>query len=365
MSIAVVCPKCSVKLNAPDGAAGKKVKCPKCQAGIVVPEALPAEFEVVEDEPRPATAKPIRARPAIDDDDEERPRKKKRRDDDEKYEDRPRKNSRREDDDEEEDDEDRPRKKKRRRGGDDEGGVSMTRNIVMGAVLIILIAVAAYIFYERSKKQDEKSSSNVNTETTSTPSGTIPLPKGGPSPAVGGAGGEGSKLAAWTPDPKTLGELTQKGQLGPYQISLPGTFVFVPSPAALPPDIKAAQWTARDDRGVAISVVSIIVFSGNDFAMEAAKNMRQFLVNSSAGYTDGMKIKIATRGPTERGSLNGIVFSRMTFTAVAPNQIDTQGLVYGAIDGDQVVMVCGMGFGDVAHTEIRVIESVIATLNKV
>ena len=53
MSIAVVCSKCSAKLNAPDGAAGKKVKCPKCQAPIVVPDALPSQFEVVEDEPAP------------------------------------------------------------------------------------------------------------------------------------------------------------------------------------------------------------------------------------------------------------------------------------------------------------------------
>ena len=43
MSIAVVCPNCSAKLNAPDGAAGKKVKCPKCQTAMLVPEALPAD----------------------------------------------------------------------------------------------------------------------------------------------------------------------------------------------------------------------------------------------------------------------------------------------------------------------------------
>ena len=77
MSIAVVCSHCSAKLNAPDSAAGKKVKCPKCQSVITVPEALAPEFEVVEDEPQ-APKKPkavVKAAVELDDDDEP-PRKK-------------------------------------------------------------------------------------------------------------------------------------------------------------------------------------------------------------------------------------------------------------------------------------------------
>jgi LSD1 subclass zinc finger protein len=149
MSIAVVCSKCAAKLNAPDGAAGKKVKCPKCQTPLVVPEPLPAAgaaFEVVDD--APSARKPTRVKAMVeDDDDDDRPRKKKRRVDDEEEDDRAR---------------------KRRRKGD-EGGVSMMRNIVMGIVLIILIAVAGYIFYERSKEKDEKSTSNIQTNMFITP----------------------------------------------------------------------------------------------------------------------------------------------------------------------------------------------------
>ena len=53
MSISVVCSGCNAKLNAPDGAAGKKVKCPKCQNPIAIPAAKAAEpdFDVVEDDP--------------------------------------------------------------------------------------------------------------------------------------------------------------------------------------------------------------------------------------------------------------------------------------------------------------------------
>jgi len=55
----VVCPSCSAALNAPDSAAGKRVKCPKCTSTIEVPAAelppvLEAEFT---DEAPPITAK--------------------------------------------------------------------------------------------------------------------------------------------------------------------------------------------------------------------------------------------------------------------------------------------------------------------
>ena len=52
MPIPVVCGSCAAKLVAPDAAAGKKVKCRKCQAVIAVPTPAVAEeesdFEFVE-----------------------------------------------------------------------------------------------------------------------------------------------------------------------------------------------------------------------------------------------------------------------------------------------------------------------------
>ncbi|HEY1186659.1 MAG TPA: hypothetical protein VGE74_03330 [Gemmata sp.] len=54
MPIPVVCSNCSAELNAPDTAAGKRLKCPKCQAVCPVPG--PA-FEVVDD-PAPPAAPP-------------------------------------------------------------------------------------------------------------------------------------------------------------------------------------------------------------------------------------------------------------------------------------------------------------------
>lgn len=43
MPIVVTCPKCPTKLSAPDNAAGKAVRCPKCGAAAPVPALIPAE----------------------------------------------------------------------------------------------------------------------------------------------------------------------------------------------------------------------------------------------------------------------------------------------------------------------------------
>src|SRR5262245_26890235 len=83
MPISVVCPQCGAKLNAPDSAAGKRVKCPKCQTAMLVPEPLPAspEFEVVDEaeaepvQPKKPVAKPraVKAVAEVDDDEDDRP----------------------------------------------------------------------------------------------------------------------------------------------------------------------------------------------------------------------------------------------------------------------------------------------------
>ncbi|HSQ56736.1 MAG TPA: hypothetical protein VLM40_13425, partial [Gemmata sp.] len=117
MSIPVVCSECSARLNAPDSATGKKVKCPKCQTVLVVPtpRVEQAAFEVVEDEPaKKPTARPkVKTDVMLEDDEDEKPRKKRaavERDD--------------------EDEDDRPRKKKKPAAGNP----MMVRNIIGGGV---------------------------------------------------------------------------------------------------------------------------------------------------------------------------------------------------------------------------------------
>jgi hypothetical protein len=68
MPIAVACP-CGVKLKAPDAAAGRRVKCPKCGNPLSVPAPAPAaDFEMVDDDPPPVAA-PAKKKPKLVDDD--------------------------------------------------------------------------------------------------------------------------------------------------------------------------------------------------------------------------------------------------------------------------------------------------------
>lgn len=119
----VVCPSCATKLNVPEAAAGKRVKCPKCQTAIPVP----AEFEEIEP-------------------DDDRPRKTKRRTED----DEPRQSSRRRS--EEDNEEDRPVRGKSRRAAEEEGDEEDDRKpkkkkaAKKSNLPIILVGVAVGLF---------------------------------------------------------------------------------------------------------------------------------------------------------------------------------------------------------------------------
>lgn len=163
MPITIACPSCAARLTAPDQAAGKAVRCPKCQAPVPVPKPPAADegFEVVDDAP-PAPPKPAsksgerpRPRPADDDAPAERPsqRPPAAADDED---DRPSK--RRPAAEEEAEDDDRPARSKARRPADDEDrprrkGPAGGKNLkhrgliagVAGGVLFVgLIAASMY-----------------------------------------------------------------------------------------------------------------------------------------------------------------------------------------------------------------------------
>ncbi|MBX3398855.1 MAG: hypothetical protein KF873_08950 [Gemmataceae bacterium] len=148
-------------MNAPDSAAGKRAKCPKCQEVMILPVGA-ADFEVVE-EPAPKPKSKPRVR--VEDEDDERPRKRNRRDaeDEENEEPAPkRKQSRRVVADEDEEDE-RPSRKSRRRDEDDEdddrprkkgkgnskkkAGPPMALIIGGGVALLLLLAGGAYFAF--------------------------------------------------------------------------------------------------------------------------------------------------------------------------------------------------------------------------
>lgn len=208
MPIPVACPGCAVRLNAPDAAAGKRVKCPKCQTPISVPAPEPdPQFEVVDEEPAPKpkpTPKPTAKAKAVaqvddeedelkpkktaakavvepeEDEDEPKPKKKAKAvaKDEEDEDEKPRKKKRRDEDDDDEDD--RPRKKKKKGGA---GGTSLARNVIGGVLLVILVCVAGFVFYDKLGKKDDDTASKTPANEDG-PRSMGPMP--GPKPTDGG-----------------------------------------------------------------------------------------------------------------------------------------------------------------------------------
>lgn len=189
MPIVVVCPGCGAKLNAPDIAAGKRVKCPKPECGTAITIPAPAaEFEVVEDEPpappkKPApapVAKPKKPVVEVDEDEDEdapkKPAKKPARaveEDDEK----PKKKAKaRAVEDDEDDEDDRPTKKKKKQ----KGGLSpaLIGAIAVGGVLL-LGGVGYGIYALAFQKKEETAKPNPTPNPNPQPPGPVgPNPPG-------------------------------------------------------------------------------------------------------------------------------------------------------------------------------------------
>ena len=74
MPFLIKCGGCEAKMNAPEAAAGKKVKCPKCGNIIAVPPAPPGGTGSVSRNPDTKPAK--KAPPPVEEDEDEKPRPK-------------------------------------------------------------------------------------------------------------------------------------------------------------------------------------------------------------------------------------------------------------------------------------------------
>jgi hypothetical protein len=171
MPILVTCPGCSAKLNAPDSAAGKKVRCPKSGCGTLIPVPAPAAAPAQAARPAPPPAPPsspfefnddppprkaAKAATVDEDEDDDRPRRKRRDDeddDDRDRDDRPRKKGARAERDDDDAD-DRPRKKRRDRDEDDEddrdrrkrrGGYAKRRKKGTSAGVIVAVVIGIIV----------------------------------------------------------------------------------------------------------------------------------------------------------------------------------------------------------------------------
>src|SRR4051794_5263888 len=65
MSISIQCPTCEKKLKAKDELAGKRIKCPNCGEGVVIPSADPASQRVSAKGLSPIESPPRRGQKAV------------------------------------------------------------------------------------------------------------------------------------------------------------------------------------------------------------------------------------------------------------------------------------------------------------
>lgn len=168
MPITFNCP-CGKVLRIADENAGKRIKCPACQAIGTAPGAAPAapKFELVEDDEPPA--KPVAKAPApvakkpvakavveddpgftVEEDEDDKPKAKKkpalskgsRRDEDDDDEDeRPKKKKRRRDDDD--DDDERPAR--RRKSGSPDAGMKLF--YIVGGLILTLVGIGVAVYW--------------------------------------------------------------------------------------------------------------------------------------------------------------------------------------------------------------------------
>ncbi len=174
MPVRVACPECESEFNASNASAGKKIKCPKCQASILAPVVSDEEdFEVVED-PVPTAKVKSKAgkaekKPVIVEDEE-----------DEEH-DRPRKKSKVVAKDEEDDDEEeQPRKKKSKKKKSKSKKQSSSPAKLIGTALALILAVGAIAFAvirHTSRSNDTATKPTQDSDPTPTPTPNPNQPK--------------------------------------------------------------------------------------------------------------------------------------------------------------------------------------------
>lgn len=177
------------------------------------------------------------------------------------------------------------------------------------------------------------------------------------------AGRNDSSQGVWTPNPDFVKVLTKKETFGTYSILLPNDFTSNAQPSLLP-SLQSFSWKGPSREGGPPSIFVVTIFSNPKAVADATKNMRQFLVNYSAGLTDESGVNIARREATETGALDGIAFSRFRWTGTAKNQQTAQGFAYGGIDGNKLITVVTFSVGGDGEATNKLLESIVATLKR-
>jgi|GEM_PF-1945873 len=322
MSISVVCPQCASHLNAPDIAAGKKVKCPKCHSLVSVPSSTsgPSAGYVLVESPAAAPAVPASGGPS-------------RRLLSEAA---------------EEGDDGVPVRSKQRKQPASDSNVMLIRNIIGGIVLVILLGIAGYIYYtkffaDRNDEDQASASSSNNNTATPPPGGFVPLEKaqdmGKGTPLIplipGGpvAGGVGPKPGGGAPTPGIGGGSPRPKGVSSLTVTTPaGLTVTFPGPPRKSENLSR-QWLRKHnligdvylwiEGGNACTLVS--AQSPQEIAEDQIRRVCESIVQELANLDSGYKL-------VERNTIthNNRVFDRfLSRSSDEEKSIETWMLISG------------------------------------
>ncbi len=170
-------------------------------------------------------------------------------------------------------------------------------------------------------------------------------------------------LADSVPFPKSDANSTRIAAVGDYQVALPPEFVLVSGSKDNGEKLRHGTWKGPTDADGYSPLIFIFISTDEKSLAESRKNMRQWLVNFSAGAAN-KHYEIATRDRTETSAINGFEFSRFRWAGSRQDQTPVRGLAYGAIDDVAVITILVVNFGAKAEENNKVLESALSTFNR-
>jgi hypothetical protein len=167
--------------------------------------------------------------------------------------------------------------------------------------------------------------------------------------------------SVWEPDPGWASEMSQTLTFDRYQISAPKSLKAVPEATQTVGSLHVFTWRIESGADLPKALLSATIADDKKMVDEARNNMKQTLINFTAGSTRPLNIEVKRESDVETGSLSGIPFSRFKWRGDGQ---PSRGLSYGGVNGDQAILFVVICFGQDSEATQGLMQAVLATLKK-
>lgn len=129
--------------------------------------------------------------------------------------------------------------------------------------------------------------------------------------------------------------------------TLPESFEHIdsPRPPGMPAHLDVAAWRVLNSASEVESMLTASSMKKPDMVAGAKADMRQLLVDHSAGTTDSLGIKIQARSESESTTFDGVGVTHFKWFGKGPSQQDMGGTVFGFVNGETAYVLLHMMFG--------------------